>query len=154
VFSKEIIDAISQLEKHSVKYIVVGGIAVVAYGYDRTTGDIDFWIDNDETNLKALENALLACEFDAKQVKEAIESYRTKSHLTITIDDRFPFDLMPVYSSYVSFSQAYEKSVLTEFFGINLRVVDLDTLIDMKIRSGRDKDLNDVQELKNIHKLK
>ena len=154
MFSQKIIDALLAFDKYGVRYIVVGGIAVVAYGHDSTTGDIDFWLNNDPENLRALENALLSCEFDHNQVKAAIDSYCEKGHLTITIDERFPFDLMPIYSTQISFDQAYSASKQIDLFGVKLRIVDLHTLIDMKVRAGRVQDYRDVAELKNIHNLK
>jgi len=31
------------LHKHRVRYLIVGGEAVIYYGYARLTGDVDFW---------------------------------------------------------------------------------------------------------------
>ena len=31
------------LNRHKVEYLVIGGIAVIAHGYPRSTGDVDFW---------------------------------------------------------------------------------------------------------------
>lgn len=153
MFSEEVINTLRAFNDSGVKYTVVGGIAVVAYGHDRTTGDLNLWLDNDESNLLALENALLSCEFKEEQIKAAIASYREKSHLTITMDEWLPFDLMPVYSSYVTFEKAFDSGTKTNLFGVDLVIVDLHTLIDMKLRAGREKDFRDVQALKNIHHL-
>ena len=32
-----------QLNRHKVDYLVIGGVAVIAHGYPRSTGDVDFW---------------------------------------------------------------------------------------------------------------
>jgi hypothetical protein len=49
------------LNQHKVKYLVIGGYAVVFYGYVRFTGDVDIWIganqDNAENLIKAIDLA-------------------------------------------------------------------------------------------------
>ncbi|MEZ4721002.1 MAG: nucleotidyltransferase [Flavobacteriales bacterium] len=153
MFSQEVIDAIESFNRHKVKYVVVGGIAVIAHGYDRSTGDMDIWLSNEEDNLDRFKNALAECDFDHDQINEAIDGFKEMGHLTVTIDHRFPFDFMPVYSSKIPFEEAFEKSKQATMFGVNLTVVDLDSLIDMKIKAGRIKDYRDVLELKKKNNL-
>ena len=43
--NENFVDFIKLLEKYEVKYVLVGGWAVVFQGYSRTTGDIDFLIE-------------------------------------------------------------------------------------------------------------
>ena len=154
MISTAIIRVLDELNKANARYMVVGGIAVVAHGHDRTTGDLDIWLSNDNENLKCLRKALIRADFDPEQVSLAIESYYERGKLTITIDERFPIELMPVYSSYIPFDEAYKKSKAAQVAGVEMRIVDLDTLLDMKIRAARPKDLSDVKALKEIHNLK
>ena len=48
-------------EKHQVKYMIIGGLAINRYGFNRTTGDVDFYLqevtDNREKLVDALEKA-------------------------------------------------------------------------------------------------
>lgn len=44
----------NKLEKHDVKYLTIGGIAVNLYGYPRVTGDIDVMISFDKENIDKL----------------------------------------------------------------------------------------------------
>ncbi len=46
-----------------VKYLVIGGYAVVQYAEPRYTKDLDIWISTDETNAEAVYKSL--CEFGA-----------------------------------------------------------------------------------------
>jgi len=43
-FSEDIQEFIRPLFKHGVEYVIVGGEAVIYYGYPRLTGDIDFFM--------------------------------------------------------------------------------------------------------------
>lgn len=43
-FSEDTRAFLQLLYKHKVKYMIVGGEAVIYYGYPRLTGDVDFFI--------------------------------------------------------------------------------------------------------------
>ena len=45
IFNEDFRDFISALNNNSVKYILVGGFAVILHGHARVTGDMDVWID-------------------------------------------------------------------------------------------------------------
>lgn len=45
LFSEDFQDFISLLNKHDVSYMVVDGFAVNIYGYQRSTGDVDIWVE-------------------------------------------------------------------------------------------------------------
>jgi len=59
-FSKDVQDFLILLDRHMVRYVIVGGEAVIYYGYPRLTGDIDFLYDIKKDNVSALFQVLLA----------------------------------------------------------------------------------------------
>lgn len=50
MLNRDFREFIRLLTANKVKYFLVGGYAVVIYGYPRFTGDIDFWIENSDEN--------------------------------------------------------------------------------------------------------
>jgi hypothetical protein len=46
------------LNAHHVKYVVVGGFAVIHFGYIRATGDIDLLVEDSSKNIERLRKAL------------------------------------------------------------------------------------------------
>jgi len=58
IFEDEIVDFMKLPNKNEVKYILVGGLAVNYYGYSRSTGYVDLWLEDSETNRKNLVNSL------------------------------------------------------------------------------------------------
>jgi hypothetical protein len=59
-FSPDILEFLQLLQRHQVRYLVVGGEAVIYHGHIRLTGDIDFFYDCGRQNAEALFEALLA----------------------------------------------------------------------------------------------
>jgi len=48
-----------ELKKNSIEYAIIGGLAVFAYGGERTTFDVDFLIDSEHRNIvKEIANKL------------------------------------------------------------------------------------------------
>ena len=54
MFTKDFREFLQLLNEHQAEYIVVGGQAVIYYGYVRFTGDLDVWINNTETNAQKM----------------------------------------------------------------------------------------------------
>ena len=55
---KEIVRVCEALNSEGVKYVVVGGCAVILHGYFRTTHDIDLLVDSSIENIRRLKKAL------------------------------------------------------------------------------------------------
>jgi len=60
IFNEDFSEFISCFNKQEVEYILVGGMAVILNGYNRTTGDMDVWVkksgDNHDRIVKAFHN--------------------------------------------------------------------------------------------------
>ena len=54
MLTKDFREFLQLLNEHQAEYIVVGGQAVIYYGYVRFTGDLDVWINNTETNAQKM----------------------------------------------------------------------------------------------------
>lgn len=57
-FSPDIQEFIGLLSINKVKYVIVGGEAVIYYGYARLTGDVDFFYEASLENTERLYIAL------------------------------------------------------------------------------------------------
>lgn len=58
LFSPDTREFLALLHKHEVRYLIVGGEAVIYYGHVRTTGDIDFFYEHAAENAQRLYAAL------------------------------------------------------------------------------------------------
>ena len=50
IFNQDFQDFIRALNEAKVRYVLVGGYAVILHGYNRTTGDLDIWLERTEEN--------------------------------------------------------------------------------------------------------
>ncbi|MCB0569901.1 MAG: hypothetical protein KDC66_09075 [Phaeodactylibacter sp.] len=48
IFFQDFLEFIQALQQNGVEYLLVGGYAVILYGYMRTTGDLDIWVNRPE----------------------------------------------------------------------------------------------------------
>lgn len=147
------------LNQAGVRYIVVGGLAVNAHGYGRSTYDVDLVIqlspDNIIRTFAALESIGYRPQIPVKaeQFADAAlrSSWRTDkgmlvlkmwsdSHretpLDIFVSEPFDFD--------VEYSAVLRQETAP---GSHAPILQLETLLAMKKEAGRPKDLADIDEL-------
>lgn len=58
-FSDDTVEFIRLLARHRVRYVIVGGEAVIFYGYARLTGDVDLFYDIQRDNVDSFHDMLL-----------------------------------------------------------------------------------------------
>ena len=57
ILSQDFQDFIIALNKCEVNYVLVGGYAVIYHGYNRTTGDLDIYVERSRSNYDCLSKA-------------------------------------------------------------------------------------------------
>jgi predicted nucleotidyltransferase len=112
------------LNEAGARYLVVGGLAVVAHGYVRLTADVDLVTAMDDENIRKTVAALE--DHPATEVDLFLEP---------------PFD----------FEEVYRRSLLMDFTpGVPIRVIGRDDLVAMKRAAGRPQDLEDARRLQSL----
>lgn len=150
-FSNDCIDFIRLLNKYKVKWVIVGGEAVIYYGYTRLTGDVDFFYSNDDENVHRLYNALN--EFWNQNIPGNISKddlIRSGYFIQFGLPPN-RIDLMNKIDGVV-FEDVWENRV-TETIRFNdtellVNYIGLNELINNKTSSGRNKDKEDVNFLR------
>jgi hypothetical protein len=151
-FSADILDFIELLHRHQVRYVVVGGEAVIYYGHARLTGDIDFFYDAAAENVLALFRALL--EFWSGHIPGIAKPEELQEEGVIIQFGRPPnrIDLLNRIDG-VTFPEAWLTRTSVAVEGpkevFPLHYLALDKLIRNKELAGRPKDLEDLAYLKN-----
>lgn len=79
------------LNREAVRYVVVGGMAMIQAGFVRATEDIDLLVDADRTNLDRLRTALL--DLPDQAVREMGEDDLDR-YVVVRVADEFVVDLL------------------------------------------------------------
>ena len=55
---EDLVTLCRQLNTYEVKYVIIGGFAIIRFGYIRATGDIDLLVENSPDNVERIRRAL------------------------------------------------------------------------------------------------
>lgn len=139
--------------------MVVGGLATIAHGYSRLTGDIDLVISFAPENVRTVAAALRDVGYvpmvpvDIGQIgDEATRKswIQDKGMIVLAFfDPKLPVlrvDLM--VDPPIPFERLTGDCVQRQIYGVPVTVCSREHLIEMKEMAGRPQDLEDVTELK------
>ena len=140
---KELVKLCDALNAAKIKYVIVGGCAVILHGYYRTTHDIDFLIDPSLENVKNLKEALSQV-FATKEVFEISDDDVMKYTVVrfAPESEEIVIDLVGKIGA-VSFDTAIKDIEEVELEGVKIPVCGLSTLIETK-KGVRPKDKEDL----------
>ena len=156
-FSTDILEFIRLLHRHRVRYLIVGGEAVIFYGHIRLTGDVDFFFDREGMNTRCLYEALN--EFWDGSVPGLVGHAELQTPGVI-----FQFGLPPNRIDLlneidgVEFAEAWNGRntvhLETDPVSITLHYLGIEELIKNKLASARPKDLDDLPYLIRARQLR
>ena len=133
----------ASLERHEVRYVVIGGIAAVLHGVPRATFDLDILIEATPDNAERLLDAFL----EAGLGTAALTTPDGVLANEITIfEDRVRVDVQ-TRTPGLDFAQAWQRRETMTYQGQPFFVVTRDDLLASKRAAGRAKDLQDVAML-------
>ena len=158
-------DIFAALNHGKVKYLVVGGIAVVMYGVRRTTGDVDLCVHLTTDNLERLANALKRIGFvprvpapitglaDAKTRQLWTRQRGMKVYSFIEPYGTLPRNVDVMVTPPTNFEALYRRRKTIALRGVSVPLIPVNELARMKRRAGRPQDLQDVQDLRLIGRI-
>ncbi len=157
------VEAIARaLNEAQIQYIVVGGLAVNAHGYERFTHDVDLVIGLETENITRALKTLIAVgytpaipispeEFANVENREMWRIEKSMLVLKLWSDEhrRTPLDVF-IYEPF-DFAAEWARTVRVSLCEtVEIPVLCYESLIKMKIEAGREKDLLDVSALRKI----
>lgn len=151
----------SALNDAQVDYVVVGGLAVILHGYLRATADLDLAIglspDNAGRGMRALASVGLQPRLPVAMDDFADEDkrrdwLRNRNMLVFPLwDPNNPLRSVDVFiDEPVVFGDLLTDAVVKDMDGQKVRIASIPHLIEMKQRSGRPRDLQDIDKLRQI----
>lgn len=152
------------LNEVGVRYVIVGGLAVVLHGHPRLTADVDIVLDLEPVSAKKAMVALKAIGLKARAPVDLVafadfaqrESWIADKGMTVfslyspanplLILDLFVRDPIP-------FEELWSRSKTIDLGGVSIHMASIDHLIAMKRAVSRPQDLSDIEALEALKKL-
>ncbi len=133
------------LEKNTVKYVVIGGVAAVLYGVPRMTGDIDLFIEASPENARCVLNALADLGYDTAELVTPDGLIAVKF---LMFENGIKIDVMLDIPG-LDFATAWANKETMHAGKQMFYVVSKADLISSKLASGRERDLADAAALQD-----
>lgn len=154
-------DLFSALERHQVRYLLVGGLAMNLLGVPRSTMDVDIIVSLDDANLHRFLEAARELQLKPRlpvRMEDLLDAekrreWRTQRHMiafaigsqrasdpTVDVLIEFPVD----------FEAAYERRLLRPAFGQTVSVASAEDMISLKLAAGRAQDQADITHLERL----
>jgi hypothetical protein len=154
---------VKALNEAGVRYLVVGGVAVNAYGYGRSTFDLDLVVELRPESVKKTFKALdtigyrpmipvTAEQFGNEEIRESY--IRDKGMVVLQFfSDHHPETKLDVFvREPFDFEMEYGLARVEELQpGAPVRLLRLASLVKMKLEASRPKDREDIENLKLIY---
>lgn len=146
----DFLNFLRNLNEFQVRYILVGGFATNLHGFLRTTADCDIWIEDSAINRKNLRNALEKTEGGSFDYIERMDFVLGST--SIKLSSGLDLDIMTYLKGFPSdtFNHCFQKASTAEIYGLTIRFLHINHLIEAKKEAGRPKDLIDIIELEKI----
>lgn len=139
------------LNEAGVRYVLIGGIALIRHGVVRATRDIDAVFDPDPANVASIQSLVQgwgATRPDGSPLPEgSLESNRS-IHLRTPFGD---LDLVSEAVAGIPFYDLLQRAETKKVDGIEAPICSLADLVTMKQAVGRDRDLADLADLRAAH---
>lgn len=157
-------EILREFQRKRVKYVLVGGIAFNLLGGERATHDMDILVEMTDYNLKKVVSVLKSGGYKVKQSVDPMD-ITDKKIRTDWIHNKnmkaFNFykdvelkEVDIIIDSPVQYSDAKKDAIRIKVGALNVSVISIKKLIDMKKGTGRQVDQLDVDVLRKIEKIK
>ena len=154
-----------ELNRTKVRYLVVGGGAVVLHGVVRMTADLDLFVDFKEKNLLKFAEVLTNLGYrpkipvKASDFADASKREKWKKEKNMLVFSfyhlkRFQDHIDVFVYEPVEFEKAYKEKEVVKAGNVRIPIISIKYLRKMKAIAGRPQDLADIEALKEVEMLK
>ena len=147
------VEILRVLVEHRVDLVVIGGVAVQAHGYIRSTRDLDIIVRPTTLNFSRLSEAFQELDAELRgsgALKLSDPHQLRRVQLIPVMTTAGPLDVVNVEhvaGAPRSYDGLRQAALVIELSGFEVAVAGLSDLIRMKRAAGRDHDLADIEAL-------
>jgi len=146
------------LDNHKVEYVLFGAIAMLFYGYVRTTEDLDIVVASGTENLDRVADWLISIDAVLKLHPERRFGPRERwgmhkgSNATV-LTSLGRVDVVQRLPGLTEWSQLVEEAEVYDVDGRTVSVMNRSTMIELKRRRGSHQDLADIEAIERLAEL-
>lgn len=144
MFTSDFKEFLSLLNSHQVEYMVVGGYAVGAHGFDRFTGDLDVWIRPSADNSARVVEVINKFGFASYGLTQ--DTFAVGRRILHMGKRPMQIDVMNAVDG-IEFDASYPNRIEAMVDGVRVPFIGLPELRINKRAAGRPKDLDDLAHL-------
>jgi len=144
--TRQLAQVCRSLNSEKARYLVIGGVAVGAYGVPRGTEDLDLAIDPTRANARKVLKGLEAAGLGTATLVTA--AGLLEKDVTL-FRDRIPVDVLARPKG-LDFNRAWKRRMVRTIEKVSVPIADLKDMILMKRAAGRPVDLADLEYLERI----
>lgn len=142
-------DLLSALNEGGVRFLIVGGYAVMIHTEPHYTKDLDIWVESSAANAEALFGALVRFGAPLKGVRPA-DFTEPEVFYQIGMEP-VRIDVMTSVPG-LSFGAAWERRLIVDFDGETAGVLSREDLVLSKKAAGRSRDRRHIKNLEHPRK--
>ncbi|MGN6588049.1 MAG: nucleotidyltransferase [Solirubrobacterales bacterium] len=146
-------ELLRRLAAADVEFVVVGGLAVNAWGVVRGTKDVDVVVAPEPGNIKRLAEVAAAASGHVQQGEAflgspiSIASALAGGEQVAIETELGRLDVVQGLDGIPSYEELRARATEAEILGVNVAVCSIDDLKAMKRAAGRTRDLADLEDL-------
>lgn len=149
-------ELLARLVEADVRFVLVGGLAVNAWGYLRATRDVDIVPDPNTDNLTRLTDLLVALGGRVEAAEKtlaptAIGAFLRAGDRTLVSTELGQVDILQGLPQIPRYSELRHDARRADIEGLGVWVCSLDSLLAMKRGSDRPRDRDDREALEAAH---
>jgi hypothetical protein len=141
------------LLKHQVEFILIGGYAVILYGYERGTGDMDIWLKPDNLNRDKFIEALSEHGINLDDLTSVKKMDFTQVRVMHIGEKPTKIDFLTKVQGLL-YSEADSNKKMIPLGEFHIPVIDYYHLIQIKMIAGRPQDKADIDILQKINRFR
>jgi hypothetical protein len=141
-------DPLQSFNAAGVRYLIVGGYAVMVYTEPRYTKDLDLWIEPTTDNASLMIAALAEFGAPTKNIPPA-DFVEPNVFFQIGVEP-VRVDIMTSVTG-LDFERAWNRRVTVDFGGASAAVLCREDVMQSKIAVGRVRDRQDVKKLRRAN---
>ncbi|MEJ7797425.1 MAG: nucleotidyltransferase [Solirubrobacteraceae bacterium] len=148
-----------RLADAGVDFVVIGGVAVIAHGYERNTKDLDICYSPDHANLEALGDMLVGLGARLRGIPEEVpfipDAATLRRMQILTLDTPHGgLDLLVDPQGSPGYQALKSNAEPIDFEGFEVLIASIEDLLTMKRAANRPRDHPDIDALTTIQRMR